>query len=108
MSRPGCAERLHRPLYIKYFGCPDSHYNDLAVLLFSDNNQVIAANVEITHTTAFSVRSLTIYTAFVFIFAALSYGSTIPSGIFTPNLLIGSALGCAPPPPAHYPRSTLI
>lgn len=103
VERYGCAERLHRPLYIKYFGCPESHYNDLAVLLFSDNNQVIAANIEITHVGAFTVSTMAIYTMFVFVFAALSYGSAIPSGIFTPNLLVGSALGCAP----HHPLALM-
>lgn len=115
VERQGCAQRLHRPLYIKYYGCPESHYNDLAVLLFSDNNQVIAANIEITHAGAFTVKTMAIYTVFVFVFAALSYGSTIPSGIFTPNLLIGSALGCVPPsalrsrrPPLFLLRSSMV
>jgi H+/Cl- antiporter ClcA len=57
--------------------------------------QVIAANIEIPHAKTFSVATLAVYFAFTFVFAALSYGSTIPSGLFTPTLLVGSALGYA-------------
>jgi hypothetical protein len=36
-----CVPHLRRPLDIGFFGCPESHYNDLAVLLFNDYGQVL-------------------------------------------------------------------
>lgn len=59
--------------------------------------QVTASNIQTRESGAFSVMTLTIYFVYVFLAAGVSYGAHVPCGLFTPNLLIGSSLGCAPP-----------
>lgn len=94
-----CSPHLSRPEVssVAWFGCDGNHYNDLATLLFSDNNPVVASMVETATNAAFTLRSLTLYLAFTFLFAGVTYGAAVPSGLFTPHLLVGSVLGFDPP-----------
>lgn len=77
----------------KQFNCPDGYYNDLASLLFSTNDDAVR-NIFSTNTpTEFHPLSLIIYFALYCILGLFTFGIAVPSGLFLPIILIGSAYG---------------
>ncbi|KNA10255.1 hypothetical protein SOVF_146180 [Spinacia oleracea] len=77
----------------KRFNCPKGYYNDLASLLFSTNDDAVR-NIFSTNTPGeFHSVSLVIYFVLYCILGLFTFGIAVPSGLFLPIILIGSAYG---------------
>ncbi|XP_010678326.1 chloride channel protein CLC-b isoform X2 [Beta vulgaris subsp. vulgaris] len=77
----------------KRFNCPKGYYNDLASLLFSTNIDAVR-NIFSTNTPGeFHPISLLIYFIHYSILGIFTFGIAVPSGLFLPIILIGSAYG---------------
>ncbi|GAB4847963.1 hypothetical protein Ancab_027025 [Ancistrocladus abbreviatus] len=77
----------------KKFNCPDGYYNDLASLLFSTNDDAVR-NIFSTNTTnEFHPVSLLIFFALYCVLGLFTFGIAVPSGLFLPIILMGSAYG---------------
>ncbi|XP_057491074.1 chloride channel protein CLC-b-like [Actinidia eriantha] len=77
----------------KQFNCPDGYYNDLATLLLTTNDDAVR-NIFSTNTSSeFHVFSLTIFFVLYCILGLFTFGIAVPSGLFLPIILMGSAYG---------------
>lgn len=77
----------------KRFFCPPGQTNEMATVMFG--SRIAAIKNILTDPSAFQQRTL-ISIGFVFyILTLITFGTAIPSGIFTPTVLIGAALGGA-------------
>ncbi|CAL1391446.1 unnamed protein product [Linum trigynum] len=77
----------------KQFHCPDGHYNDLATLLLTTNDDAVR-NIFSTNTpTEFQPMSLIIFFILYWILGLFTFGIAVPSGLFLPIILMGSAYG---------------
>lgn len=77
----------------KQFNCPDGHYNNLASLLFSTNDDAVR-NIFSTNTyLEFRPLSLTIFFILYCILGLVTFGIAVPTGLFLPIILMGSAYG---------------
>ncbi|GLT33094.1 hypothetical protein SLA2020_077090 [Shorea laevis] len=77
----------------KQFNCPDGYYNDLATLLLATNDDAVR-NIFSTNTASeFTVTSLLIFVALYCILGLFTFGIAVPSGLFLPIILMGSAYG---------------
>lgn len=77
----------------KQFNCPNGHYNDLATLLHTTNDDAVR-NIFSTNTpTEFNYFSLGIFFALYCILGLFTFGIAVPSGLFLPIILMGSAYG---------------
>ena len=77
----------------KQFNCPDGYYNDLASLLFTTNDDAVR-NIFSTNTaTEFHPLSLLIFFGLYYILGLITFGIAVPSGLFLPIILMGSAYG---------------
>ncbi|XP_021737397.1 chloride channel protein CLC-a-like [Chenopodium quinoa] len=77
----------------KRFNCPKGYYNDLASLLFSTNDDAVQ-NIFSTNTPGeFRPITLVIYFVLYCILGLFTFGIAVPSGLFLPIILIGSAYG---------------
>lgn len=92
-----CGAGLKRFRAFTPFQCAPDHYNDLTVLLFNTANEAVAALLGRFHGRPFTLLSLTAFFLFYFFMTVWTYGAAIPSGFFTPNILMGAILGCVPP-----------
>ncbi|KAL3526296.1 hypothetical protein ACH5RR_010952 [Cinchona calisaya] len=77
----------------KQFNCPNGQYNDLATLLLTTNDDAVR-NIFSTNTvTEFHIFSLTIFFVLYCILGLITFGIAVPSGLFLPIILMGSAYG---------------
>ena len=77
----------------KRFNCPEGYYNDLGSLLFSTNDDAVR-NIFSTNTAGeFHPASLIIYFVLYCILGLFTFGIAVPSGLFLPIILMGSAYG---------------
>lgn len=77
----------------KQFNCPNGYYNDLATLLHTTNDDAVR-NIFSTNTpTEFHIYSLTIFFVLYCILGLITFGIAVPSGLFLPIILMGSAYG---------------
>ncbi|KAK6912987.1 CBS domain [Dillenia turbinata] len=77
----------------KQFNCQDGYYNDLATLLFTTNDDAVR-NIFSTNTpNEFHPLSLLIFFALYCILGLFTFGIAVPSGLFLPIILMGSAYG---------------
>ncbi|KAL2935570.1 Chloride channel protein CLC-b [Bienertia sinuspersici] len=77
----------------KRFNCPKGYYNDLASLLFSTSDEAVR-NIFSTNTSGeFRPVSLLIYFVLYCILGLFTFGIAVPSGLFLPMILMGSAYG---------------
>ncbi|XP_076908080.1 chloride channel protein CLC-b-like [Bidens hawaiensis] len=77
----------------KKFNCPKGHYNDLATLLLTTSDDAVR-NIFSTSTPGeYSVFSLLIFFALYCILGLFTFGIAVPSGLFLPIILMGSAYG---------------
>ncbi|XP_030544815.1 chloride channel protein CLC-b [Rhodamnia argentea] len=77
----------------KQFNCPDGYYNDLATLLLTTNDDAVR-NIFSTNTPSeYHAMSLLIFFALYWILGVFTFGIAVPSGLFLPIILIGSAYG---------------
>uniref|UniRef100_A0A0D9XYZ6 Uncharacterized protein n=1 Tax=Leersia perrieri TaxID=77586 RepID=A0A0D9XYZ6_9ORYZ len=77
----------------KQFNCPGGHYNDLASLLHATNVDA-TRNIFSTGTAGeFRLDSLLIFFAVYCVLGLFTFGIAVPSGLFLPIILMGSAYG---------------
>ncbi|KAL4581523.1 hypothetical protein LXL04_006045 [Taraxacum kok-saghyz] len=77
----------------KQFNCPKGHYNDLATLLLTTNDDAVR-NIFSTNTPSeYRVFSLIIFFILYCILGLFTFGIAVPSGLFLPIILMGSAYG---------------
>lgn len=77
----------------KQFNCPPGHYNDLATLLLTTNDDAVR-NIFSTNTPhEYQPFSLLIFFALYCILGVITFGIAVPSGLFLPIILMGSAYG---------------
>ncbi|XP_059669979.1 chloride channel protein CLC-b-like [Cornus florida] len=77
----------------KQFNCPTGYYNDLATLLLTTNDDAVKNIFSINTPTEFHIVSLIIFFALYCILGLFTFGIAVPSGLFLPIILIGSAYG---------------
>lgn len=77
----------------KPFNCPAGQYNDLASLLFTTNAGAIKNIFSSGTGDEFHQSSLMLYFVGIFTLALVTYGLSLPSGLFIPIILIGSTYG---------------
>ncbi|GKA58987.1 chloride channel protein CLC-b-like protein [Tanacetum coccineum] len=77
----------------KQFNCPKGHYNDLATLLLTTNDDAVRNIFSINTSTEYDTISLFIYFTLYCILGVITFGIAVPAGLFLPILLMGSAYG---------------
>ncbi|XAR51996.1 hypothetical protein NMG60_11006818 [Bertholletia excelsa] len=77
----------------KQFNCPKGYYNDLATLLLTTNDDAVRNIFSINTPSEFEISSLTIFFALYCILGIFTFGIAVPSGLFLPIILMGSAYG---------------
>ncbi|PWA67488.1 Chloride channel ClC-plant [Artemisia annua] len=77
----------------KQFNCPEGHYNDLATLLLTTNDDAVRNIFSINTSTEYDTISLVIYFMLYCILGVITFGIAVPTGLFLPILLMGSAYG---------------
>ncbi|KAA8530108.1 hypothetical protein F0562_004818 [Nyssa sinensis] len=77
----------------KQFNCPNGYYNDLATLLLTTNDDAVRNIFSINTATEFNLISLIIFFALYCILGIFTFGIAVPSGLFLPIILMGSAYG---------------
>ncbi|XP_065878065.1 chloride channel protein CLC-b [Euphorbia lathyris] len=77
----------------KQFNCPSGYYNDLATLLLTTSDDAVR-NIFSTNTSKeFQPTSLLIFFALYCVLGLFTFGIAVPSGLFLPIILMGSAYG---------------
>ncbi|KAJ9552534.1 hypothetical protein OSB04_016579 [Centaurea solstitialis] len=69
----------------KSFQCPDGHYNDLASLLLTTNDDAIRSLFSSLNTNEFRLSSLIFFFVAMYFLGIITYGIAIPSGLFIPE-----------------------
>ncbi|XP_026660213.1 chloride channel protein CLC-b-like [Phoenix dactylifera] len=77
----------------KQFNCPNGYYNDLASLLHATNDDAVRNIFSTGTSTEFRAISLLIFFALYCILGLFTFGIAVPSGLFLPIILMGSAYG---------------
>ncbi|KAI3722213.1 hypothetical protein L2E82_33243 [Cichorium intybus] len=77
----------------KQFNCPKGHYNDLATLLLTTNDDAVRNIFSIKTSTEYHTISLLIFFTLYCILGLITFGISVPSGLFLPILLMGSSYG---------------
>lgn len=77
----------------KNFNCPPDHYNDLASLLFNTNDDAIKNLFSSGTNDEYTYLSLFIFFLIFYGLALITYGISVPSGLFVPVIICGSAYG---------------
>ncbi|KAG9141956.1 hypothetical protein Leryth_009316 [Lithospermum erythrorhizon] len=77
----------------KQFNCPNGYYNDLATLLLTTIDDAVKNVFSINTQTEFRISSLVIFFVLYFILGLITFGIAVPSGLFLPIILMGSAYG---------------
>ncbi|KAL8167144.1 hypothetical protein V2J09_008643 [Rumex salicifolius] len=91
--RESACSTIGRSGNFKKFNCPDGYYNDLASLLFSTSDDAVR-NIFSTNTpNEFSPPTLLIFFALYCVLGLITFGIAVPSGLFLPIILMGSAYG---------------
>ncbi|KAI3518243.1 hypothetical protein L1887_06761 [Cichorium endivia] len=77
----------------KQFNCPKGHYNDLATLLLTTNDDAVRNIFSIKTSTQYHTISLLIFFILYCILGLITFGISVPSRLFLPILLMGSSYG---------------
>lgn len=77
----------------KQFNCPSGHYNDLASLLYATNDDAVRNIFSSSTPSEFRILSLIIFFALYCVLGLVTFGIAVPSGLFLPIILMGSAYG---------------
>ncbi|KAM0016371.1 putative CBS domain, chloride channel, voltage gated, chloride channel, core [Helianthus debilis subsp. tardiflorus] len=77
----------------KSFQCPDGHYNDLASLLLTTNDDAIRSLFSPLNTNEFRITCLVFFFFAMYFLGIITYGIAIPSGLFIPVILAGASYG---------------
>uniref|UniRef100_H2Z664 Chloride channel protein n=1 Tax=Ciona savignyi TaxID=51511 RepID=H2Z664_CIOSA len=76
---------------LQRFLCPPGQYNDMATLFYNDQETAIKQLFH--HSGEFTLETLGLFFIFFFLLSCLTYGSSVPSGLFVPCILCGAAYG---------------
>lgn len=68
-------------------------YNDLATLFFNTQDAAIRSLLSTKTDMEYTERTLLMYFVFFYLLAVVTYGVSIPSGLFVPCILCGSSYG---------------
>ncbi|GFP98968.1 chloride channel protein clc-b [Phtheirospermum japonicum] len=77
----------------KQFNCPKGYYNDLATLLLTTNDDAVRSIFSINTPNEYNILSLVIFFVLYCILGLITFGIAVPSGLFLPIILMGSAYG---------------
>ncbi|GMI68338.1 CHLORIDE CHANNEL-A, chloride channel A, CHLORIDE CHANNEL A [Hibiscus trionum] len=77
----------------KQFNCPAGHYNDLATLLLTTNDDAVRNIFSSNTSSEFHHTSILIFFALYCILGLITFGIAVPSGLFLPIILMGSGYG---------------
>ncbi|KAF7819438.1 Chloride channel protein CLC-b [Senna tora] len=77
----------------KQFNCPKGHYNDLATLLLTTNDDAVRNIFSSNTPHEFYTSSLLIFFVLYCILGLITFGIAVPSGLFLPIILMGSGYG---------------
>ncbi|XP_051140859.1 chloride channel protein CLC-b-like [Andrographis paniculata] len=77
----------------KQFNCPKGYYSDLASLLLTTNDDAVRNIFSINTPSEYSIGSLFIFFVLYCILGLITFGIAVPSGLFLPIILMGSAYG---------------
>ncbi|KAI5356403.1 PREDICTED: chloride channel [Prunus dulcis] len=77
----------------KNFQCPPKHYNGLASLFFSTNDDAIRKLLSSSSDGEFHLSTLFGFFVAVYCLGIVTYGIAVPSGLFIPVILAGSSYG---------------
>ncbi|GER47495.1 chloride channel [Striga asiatica] len=98
--QPCDSSRLHsscpttgRSGNFKQFNCPNGHYNDLATLLLTTNDDAVRNIFSVNTPKEFQIFSLLIFFSLYCVLGLITFGIAVPSGLFLPIILMGSAYG---------------
>ncbi len=69
------------------------YYNDMATLFYTTPQLALRQLFHSTGDESFSLTTLAVFCFVYFLLACWTYGTSVPSGIFVPSLLIGAAYG---------------
>ena len=76
------------------FTCPgDNQYNDLATIFFNTQDDAIRNLLSSEMKNEYSPGALVCFFCFFFVLAVITYGISVPSGLFVPSILCGAAYG---------------
>jgi chloride channel 7 len=75
------------------FYCPNGYYNDMATLFYTTPQLALRQLFHSTGDQSFSLTTLAVFCFVYFLLSCWTYGTSVPSGIFVPSLLIGAAYG---------------
>ncbi|KAE9602070.1 hypothetical protein Lal_00040758 [Lupinus albus] len=84
---------IERSGQYKNFQCPPNHYNDLASLFFTTNDDAIRNLFIAGSNKRFQFASLVIFFVAIYFLGIITYGIAIPSGLFIPVILAGASYG---------------
>mmetsp|Transcript_11530 Transcript_11530/g.32699 ORF Transcript_11530/g.32699 Transcript_11530/m.32699 type:complete len:826 (+) Transcript_11530:309-2786(+) len=79
--------------YISFNCAKPNEYNDMATLFFNTQDNAIRALFSSNTDHEYSVTTLTLFFVFFFGLSILTYGVTVPSGLFVPSILCGASYG---------------
>ncbi|KAJ8767898.1 hypothetical protein K2173_020838 [Erythroxylum novogranatense] len=77
----------------KQFNCPDGYFNDLASLLLATNDDSVRHIFSSYTSKEFQITSLLIFFVLYCVLGIFTFGIAVPSGLFLPIILMGSAYG---------------
>ncbi|EFJ24475.1 hypothetical protein SELMODRAFT_100906 [Selaginella moellendorffii] len=77
----------------KKFNCEAGHYNDLASLLFTTNDDAIRNLFSTNTPQEYHYASVLIFLVETFLLTLMTYGIAVPSGLFIPVILNGASFG---------------
>ena len=82
----------HSGNYVQFL-CPDGEYSDLATLLVTSQENAIRNLFSSNTEHEFRISTLVVFLALYYSLAIVTYGIAVPSGLFVPSIMIGSAYG---------------
>ncbi|KAM4126151.1 hypothetical protein ACB094_01G366100 [Castanea mollissima] len=77
----------------KSFQCPPNHYNDLASLFMTTNDDAIRNLFSSGFDKEFQLSTLIVFFAAIYCLGIITYGIAVPSGLFIPVILAGASYG---------------
>lgn len=77
--------------YYRRYSCEEGYYNPLATLIFTPLEQSIKGMFH--NTDIMNWKALLIYFFIIYILAVITFGISVPAGLFVPTILMGSAYG---------------
>ena len=86
-------EQNYVPEHKERFFCPEGEVNELANILFG--SRIDAIKRILADPTQFNPKTLVTVGCVFYVLSTLTFGVELPSGIFTPSVLIGASLGGA-------------